>query len=52
MVAFNPNERPTIEEILNHDWMKEITNLNQEDFRIYEEKLIEELKSRERMLEM
>ena len=27
MVAFNPNERPRIEEILNHQWMQEINNL-------------------------
>ena len=28
MVAFNPNERPTIDEILNDEWMQEINNLN------------------------
>ena len=28
MVAFNPNERPTINEILNDEWMQEINNLN------------------------
>ena len=27
MVAFNPNERPIIEEILSHPWMEEIINL-------------------------
>lgn len=51
MVAFNPNERPTIEEILNHDWMKDITKLNEEEFKKYEENMIAELKSRERILE-
>ena len=50
MVAFNPKERPTIEEILNHEWMKEIIKLNEEEFRQYEENLIKELKKRERML--
>ena len=28
MVAFNPNERPTIDEISNDEWMQEINNLN------------------------
>ena len=50
MVAFNPKERPTIEEILNHDWMKEISKLNEEEFKKYEEILIKELKKRERIL--
>ena len=47
MVAFNPNERPTIDEILKHDWMKEIIKLNEEEFKRYEENLIKELKKRE-----
>ena len=47
MVAFEPSERPTIKEILNHDWMKEVSNLNEEEFKQYEEDLISELKERE-----
>ena len=31
MVAFKPSERPSIEEILNSEWLKEINNLNQEE---------------------
>ena len=31
MVAFNPSERPSIEEILNSEWLKEINNLSQEE---------------------
>ena len=50
MVAFDPSKRPTIKEILNHDWMKEITNLNEEEFKKYEEDLISELKEREENL--
>ena len=50
MVAFKPSQRPTIKEILNHDWMKEITNLNEEEFKKYEEDLIIELKEREENL--
>ena len=48
MVAFDPKERPTIEEILKDDWMKEVTNLNEEEYKKYEEELIKELKSREK----
>ena len=47
MVAFEPSERPTIKEILNHNWMKEVSNLNEEEFKQYEEDLISELKERE-----
>ena len=31
MVAFKPSERPSIEDILNSEWLKEINNLNQEE---------------------
>jgi serine/threonine protein kinase len=47
MVSFNPKERPTIEQILNDDWLKDITNLNEEEFKKYEKDLISELKERE-----
>ena len=47
MVHFKPSQRPTIEEILNHFWMKEINCLNEEEFKKYEEDLISELKERQ-----
>jgi serine/threonine protein kinase len=50
MVAYNPNKRPTIKEILNDDWLKEITNLKPNEFKIYEENLIKELKKREEII--
>ena len=31
MVAFKPSERPSIEDILNSEWLKEINNLKQEE---------------------
>ena len=31
MVAFNPSERPSIEDILNSKWLKEINNLYEEE---------------------
>ena len=50
MVAYNPNERPTIEEIYNDEWMKEIRDLDEKEFEKYENELIKELKSREKIM--
>ena len=47
MVAYDPNKRPTIQEILDDDWLKEITNLKEDIFKTYEENLVKELKERE-----
>ena len=39
MVAYKPIERPTLEQILNDEWMKEIKNINEKDIEleIYED---------------
>ena len=50
MVAFDPMERPTIKEILNHIWMREVSILSEEEFKKYEEDLISELEEREENL--
>ena len=34
MISFNPNVRPTIEEILKDPWMKEINDLNESEYKI------------------
>ena len=47
MVAFNPDERPTIQEILNGEWMKEIINLSEDEFKKKRQELTKELKKRE-----
>ena len=47
MVAFNPDERPTIQEILNGEWMKDIINLSEDEFKKMKQELTEELKERE-----
>ena len=47
MVAYNPKERPTIEEMYNDEWMKEINDLNEKEFEKYEKDLIKELRARE-----
>ena len=46
MVAYDPNERPLIDEILNDEWMQEINNLNDEQINILENEIIAEFKSR------
>jgi len=50
MVSYNPKERPTIEQILNDDWLKDITNLKEEEFKKFEQELVCELKEREEII--
>ena len=47
MVAFNPNERPTIDEILNDEWMQEINNLNAVQIDNLENEVRNEFQNRE-----
>lgn len=47
LVTYNPKKRPTIEEIYNHVWLKQIRDLNEKELKEYEEELKEELKKRE-----
>ena len=47
MVTFNPDERPTIEEIFKHPWMKEITDLNESDYKKLEKEVFEDFLKRE-----
>jgi serine/threonine protein kinase len=47
MIAYNPNERPLIDEILNDEWMKEINNLNAEQMNDLENEVKVELQQRE-----
>ena len=44
MVSFEPERRPTIKEILESPWMKEITVLNEKEYKELEKKLYEEFK--------
>ena len=43
MVAYNPDNRPTIEEILKSDWLKEINNLTQQENDVLEKEVKNEL---------
>jgi len=47
MVAFKPNERPTIEEIFASPWMKEIRDLNEEQLAQLENEIREDFLKRE-----
>lgn len=52
LVAFNPKERPSIEEIFNCDWLKGINILTEEETKNYEIEMINELKNREKIFKM
>ena len=52
MVSYNPKERPTIEQVLNDEWFKDITNLKEEELKKYEQELISELKEREEIIKI
>ena len=51
MVAFNPNERPTIDEILNDEWMQEINNLNAVQIDNLENEVRNEFQNREAQIQ-
>lgn len=42
LVAYNPEERPTIKEIRNDVWMSDVNNANEEKLTHLREKMIEE----------
>ena len=44
MVAYNPKDRPTIEEVLSSPWLEEINNLNDEERKNLEDEVKAELK--------
>ena len=50
MVAYKPYERPTIDEILNHEWMKEIRDLNKEQYEELENEIRLEFMDRENII--
>lgn len=50
MVAFNPKERPSVEQILTSKWMKEVNNLSENTRIKKREELINEFKSREHQI--
>jgi serine/threonine protein kinase len=51
MIAYQPKERPSIEEILNSSWMKEINDLNQDELEQLEKELKEEFLKRQPLVD-
>ena len=51
MVSYQPNERPTIDEILNSPWLQDINNLNQQQILDLENEIIQELHNREAQIQ-
>ena len=47
MVSYNPEERPSIQDILNGEWMKEIREMNEQQLTQLESEIRKELLSRE-----
>ena len=47
MVSFKPKNRPSIDEILNSDWMKEIREMNKEQMEELENAVRNEFLERE-----
>jgi serine/threonine protein kinase len=43
MIAYNPKDRPSLDEILNSDWLKNIRNASEEELKNIKNKMIEEL---------
>lgn len=50
MVAFNPKERPNIEDILNCEWLKEINDLSEDDRGKLRREVIKEFQLREEII--
>lgn len=47
MVSFNPEQRPSIEEIFKDPWMKEVTSLDEKGYAELENEVFEEFQKRE-----
>ena len=50
MVAENPSKRPTIEEILKDEWMKEINDKNDKEIEALELEIKEDFLDREKLI--
>ena len=51
MVNPNPGQRPKIDDILNHEWFREINDLNEEEMNVFENEVRNELILRENVFQ-
>ena len=52
IAAYNPDEKPTIEAILEHPYMTAVSHAKEEQFTLYEIKWIEELNKSENFMDI
>ena len=50
MINFNPDERPSVSEILDDPWMKEVKDLNQDQFHALENEVLKDFQNREKLV--
>ena len=48
MVCFNPDERPSIEDIYKNPWMKEVMDMNDKELKELEKEIIKDFEEREK----
>ena len=51
MISYEPNQRPTIEEILSDPWMQEINDLNDEERNALENEVRNEFEIRQQQIQ-
>ena len=50
MISFNPDERPSIEEVFNHPWMKEVMNMNETELKELQKDVFNDFEKREKTI--
>ena len=50
MISFNPDERPSIEEIFKHPWMKEVMNMNETELKGLHKDVFNDFEKREKAI--
>jgi len=48
MICFDPDERPSIEEVFKHPWMKEVMNMNEIELKELEKDVLYDFNEREK----
>ena len=50
MISFNPDERPSIEEIFKHPWMKGVMNMNETELKELHKDVFNDFEKREKAI--